>query len=60
LDESELINPKYTSQICSSRGHKQKMPLSKRTYECGECGLEINRDLNASKNILVGLDKSKL
>jgi len=56
----ELINPKYTSQIYSSCGHKQKRPLSKRTYECEECGLEINRDLNASKNILVGLDKSKL
>jgi len=53
----ELVNPRYTSQICSSCGHKQKMPLSKRVYKCKECGLKMNRDLNASRNILntVGL-----
>jgi len=56
----EQVNPKYTSQICSSCGHKQKMPLNKRIYECNGCGIRIDRDLNASRNILVGLDKSKL
>ncbi len=27
------------------------MSLDKRTYECSECGLKIDRDLNASINI---------
>jgi len=27
------------------------MPLSKRVYECKNCGLKIDRDLNASINL---------
>lgn len=50
------VNPAYTSQTCSRCNHRQKMPLSERVYECSCCGLVIDRDLNASKNILaVGL-----
>ena len=50
------VNPAYTSQTCSECGHRQNMPLSERVYECPCCGLVIDRDLNASKNILaVGL-----
>jgi len=52
------VNPAYTSQDCSSCHHRQKMPLSERVYECPCCGLVIDRDLNASKNILaVGLHR---
>jgi putative transposase len=40
-----------TSQICSTCGEKKPMPLSVRTYVCGGCGLELNRDWNASLNI---------
>ena len=40
-----------SSQICSHCGNQQKMSLDKRTYICPECGLEIDRDLNAAKNI---------
>ncbi len=40
-----------TSQACSSCGEKQPMPLSARTYACGGCGLEMDRDWNASLNI---------
>src|SRR5579862_1326977 len=46
------VNPAYTSQDCSACGHRQKMPLSERTYTCPCCGLVIDRDLNASLNIL--------
>jgi putative transposase len=46
------VNPAYTSQDCSSCGHRQTLSLSDRTYHCPCCGLVIDRDLNASKNIL--------
>ncbi len=50
------INPAYTSQDCSSCGHRQKMPLDIREYHCPCCGLTIDRDHNAALNILrVGL-----
>jgi len=45
------VEPKYTSQTCSSCGHRMKMPLHLRIFCCDNCGLEINRDLNASINI---------
>ena len=43
-----------SSQICSHCGNKssQTKDLSVRTYICEECGLEIDRDYNASINIL--------
>jgi putative transposase len=50
------VNPAYTSQDCGRCHHRQVMPLSERTYHCPCCLLSIDRDLNASKNILaVGL-----
>jgi len=45
------VDPRYTSQICSNCGNKQKMPLAIRIYECESCGLIINRDHNAAINI---------
>ena len=41
-----------SSKICSNCGHKKDMPLQVRTYDCPACGLSIDRDLNASLNIL--------
>ncbi|VVC05552.1 Putative transposase DNA-binding domain protein [uncultured archaeon] len=41
-----------SSQLCSSCGLRHPMPLSKRTYTCPACGLEMDRDLNAAINIL--------
>jgi putative transposase len=43
------VPPAYTSQTCSACGHR---PLSVRLYECSACGLVIERDHNASLNIL--------
>ena len=40
-----------SSQICSCCGGRQPMPLKERTYNCKNCGLEIDRDLNASINL---------
>lgn len=50
------VNPAYTSQDCSSCGARQLMPLAKRVYCCPSCGSELDRDVNAARNILaVGL-----
>lgn len=41
-----------TSKVCSSCGHsKGSISLSTRTYFCDHCGLQIDRDLNAARNI---------
>ena len=45
------INPRNTSKMCSVCGAMQEMPLSQRVYSC-DCGLKIDRDVNAAKNIL--------
>ena len=47
-----LVNPAYTSQICSSCGTIVKKDLSVRVHSCPYCGLSMDRDLNAAKNIL--------
>ncbi|MEP6775830.1 MAG: transposase [Chloroflexota bacterium] len=50
------INPAYTSQTCHACGHRlssgQRLGLSDRIFDCPCCGLHIDRDLNASLNIL--------
>ena len=46
------VNPQNTSKTCSGCGNVQDMPLSKRTFNCEKCSLKIDRDLNASINML--------
>jgi putative transposase len=46
------VNPAYTSQDCSGCGHRQKLSLSDRIYACPCCGLVLDRDLNAARNLL--------
>jgi len=42
-----------STKTCSSCGHvKENMPLSDRTYRCGQCGLVIDRDMNAALNLM--------
>jgi len=43
----------YPSTKTCSRCHtvKDEMPLSERVFRCDNCGLEIDRDLNASLNL---------
>ena len=45
------VNPAYTSQTCSVCGHRQKMPLDVRIFDCPCCHVQLDRDLNAAKNI---------
>lgn len=40
-----------SSKTCSHCGYKQDMPLSKRVYRCPQCGMVMDRDLNAAINI---------
>ncbi len=47
------VNPKNTSKTCSKcKKVKKSLTLSDRIFECENCGLKINRDYNASLNIL--------
>ena len=47
------VNPKYTSQICSSCGHKDAQSrLSQSQFKCTSCSHTLNADVNAAKNIL--------
>ncbi len=49
------VDPKHTSQICSSCGKKapKKLSLSVRTFKCQSCGTVLDRDHNAAINILL-------
>ena len=41
-----------SSKTCSSCGNVvENLPLSQRTYRCPVCGLEIDRDENAARNL---------
>ena len=41
-----------SSKSCSGCGHvKAKLPLSERTYRCEQCGLVLDRDENAARNL---------
>ncbi len=46
------VDARDTSKECSSCGNIQEMPLSERIYICNRCGMQIDRDINASINIL--------
>jgi putative transposase len=51
----ERINPAYTSQICSGCG--QRDPESRESqsrFRCRACGLTVNADVNAARNIAAG------
>ncbi|MHA1137732.1 MAG: RNA-guided endonuclease InsQ/TnpB family protein [Candidatus Thorarchaeota archaeon] len=42
-----------SSKMCSQCGHRKKeLSLSEREYHCEECGLVIDRDLNAALNLV--------
>ena len=56
-----LVDPRNTSKKCSGCGEMVKKDLSERLHDCPSCGLVLDRDLNAAKNILAlglqGLDQ---
>ncbi|RLF83893.1 transposase, partial [Thermococci archaeon] len=54
-----FVKPAYTSRTCSRCGFVVgELELSDRVFACPKCGLVLERDLNASLNILKrGLDE---
>jgi len=46
------VNPRNTSQNCSRCGQKVEKTLAVRTHSCPFCGLVMDRDENAARNIL--------
>ena len=47
-----LVDPKYTSQLCSWCGEIVPKTLDVRVHMCPYCGLVLDRDVNAARNIL--------
>jgi putative transposase len=47
----EAVSPAYTSQDCSGCGERIYKTLSVRTHVCTNCGLILDRDENAARNI---------
>jgi putative transposase len=52
--EKEVVKvpARNTSQICSSCGSTVQKDLSCRVHSCPFCGLIIDRDTNAARNVL--------
>jgi putative transposase len=46
------VNPSNTTQACSGCGSIVPKGLSVRVHSCPDCGLVIDRDVNAARNIL--------
>ena len=46
------VDPQHTSQDCSGCGTLVPKELAVRQHDCPNCGLSIDRDLNAARNIL--------
>jgi len=47
------VNPRHTSQQCSSCGYTSKENrVTQEVFRCQACGHEENADINAAKNIL--------
>ncbi|HEV2457370.1 MAG TPA: transposase [Ktedonobacterales bacterium] len=47
----ETVPPAYTAQDCSSCGERVPKTLTVRTHVCPSCGLVLDRDENAARNI---------
>jgi putative transposase len=47
-----FVNPRDTSQLCSGCGERVEKDLAVRVHVCPYCGLVLDRDVNAARNIL--------
>ena len=46
------VPPQNTSRCCSGSGELVEKDLSVRVHDCPSCGLGLDRDVNAARNIL--------
>lgn len=55
--EVRKINPCHTSQICSCCGHwEEGQRIDQSHFKCKSCGVELNADFNAARNIAKSKD----
>jgi len=47
-----MVDPRNTSQECSACGRVVPKTLNDRWHYCPHCGLSIDRDINAARNVL--------
>lgn len=47
-----MVDPRWTSQVCSGCGSVVPKDLSVTTHSCPKCGSKLDRDVNAARNIL--------
>ena len=47
----EVVSPAFTTQDCSRCGERKQKSLSVRPHVCTNCGLVLDRDENAARNI---------
>jgi len=50
--ELVAVNPRNTSQVCAACGSIVPKVLSVRVHSCPDCGLVLDRDTNAARNVL--------
>lgn len=56
-----FVNSRGTSQRCSGCGNVERLELSERIFTCSACGLTLDRDVNAARNILEsGLERARV
>ncbi|HVA92626.1 MAG TPA: transposase [Chloroflexota bacterium] len=53
------VNPAGTSQTCSGCGRRCPKDLSVRWHVCPHCGCSLQRDVNAARNILARVGKTR-
>lgn len=54
------VNPKYTSQRCSSCGWVCRKSRNDKLYSCVKCQFEMDADINAANNILYLNEKDNI
>ncbi len=56
-----LVEPRGTSQRCSGCGEVVPKGPCERVHDCQKCGLVMDRDVNAARNILnLGLERARV
>ena len=46
------VAPHHTTRECSACGHRRDITLAVHVYRCTVCGLVLDRDVNAARNVL--------